>query len=299
MIPVNFSALTPAGTDAFFALIQSDENVIGTTSPAEVISFVVAVIFAYIIGVAAAFYLKRRFSHKMKKDQLDFWIKAVRVLLVIAAISVTIPAFFDASLTIIAGIVIGLVAVFALAGQKIITNFLCGIAIRYEHPFTSGDYITAGETSGTVVSITPFATIVRTTNGVSVHIPNEKVYAGDVSNFYLNVARRYDYELGIRYRDDIGQAIRIITGMLDSYQFVLKYPAPEAFVSDLADSSVKIKVRVWFPSAWAHTQDDVSLRTHILPEIKRALEAAGIAIPFPQRVVWFGNETQKNRPDDR
>jgi small-conductance mechanosensitive channel len=291
MIPINVSNLFPAGTEDYFALIQSDRNFFGATSPVEVFSFVIAVIIAYIIGIAAAFYLKRRFSHKMKKDQLDFRIKAVRVLLVLAAMAVTIPAFFDASLTIIAAVFLGLVAVFALAGQKVITNLLCGIAIRYERPFASGDYISTGEISGTVVTLTPFATIVRTINGGSVHLPNEMVYSGEVSNFHTNVARRYDCDLGIRYRDDIEQAIRIITGMLDSYQFALKYPAPEVFVSDLCESGVNIKVRIWFPSSWANTKDDVSLRTHILPELKKSLEGAGIEIPFPQRVVWFGNES--------
>jgi small-conductance mechanosensitive channel len=291
MIPINLTSFAPAGTESYFALVQSEENFFGATSPVEVFSFVVAVIIAYIIGIAAAFYLKRRFSHKMKKDQLDFRIKAVRVLLVLAAMAVTVPAFFDTSFEIIAVIFLGLVAVFALAGQKVITNLLCGIAIRYERPFAGGDYISAGGVSGTVITLTPFATVVRTVNGVSVHLPHEKVYSGEVSNFHTNVARRYDYDLGIRYQDDSEQAIRIITGMLDGCQFALKYPAPEVFVSDLCENSVNIKVRLWFPSAWANTQDDVSLRTHILPELKKALEGAGIEIPFPQRVVWFENES--------
>jgi len=68
------------------------------------------------------------------------------------------------------------------------------------------------------------------------------------------------------------------TGTLDGYPFALKHPAPEVFVSDLADSSVKIKIRVWFPSVWANTQDDIPLCTLILPMVKSALEAAGIQI---------------------
>jgi small-conductance mechanosensitive channel len=65
--------------------------------------------------------------------------------------------------------------------------------------------------------------------------------------------------------------------------------APEVFVSDLGQSSVTIRTRVWFPSVWANTQDDVSLRTAIIPQLKAALKKAGIEVPFPQQEVWFGN----------
>ena len=80
------------------------------------------------------------------------------------------------------------------------------------------------------------------------------------------------------------------TGILDAYPFALKHPAPEVFVSDLADSSVKVKIRVGFPSAWANTQDDSPLSTRILPMVKSALEGAGNLIPFPQRELWSGDE---------
>jgi small-conductance mechanosensitive channel len=80
------------------------------------------------------------------------------------------------------------------------------------------------------------------------------------------------------------------TGILDGCPFALKHPAPEVFVSDRADSSVKVKIHVWFPSPWANTQDDIPLCTRILPMVKSAPEAAGILIPFPQRELWSGNE---------
>jgi small-conductance mechanosensitive channel len=71
------------------------------------------------------------------------------------------------------------------------------------------------------------------------------------------------------------------TGILDDYPFALKHPTPEVFVSDRADGSVKVKIRVWFPSVWANTQDDIPLCTRILPEFKSAPEASDILIPFP------------------
>lgn len=294
--------ITPSGfniTDAnsIIAFIQSEDAVIGTASPGEILSFVAGLVIAYLIGIIAAFYVKRRFSHKVKKDHLYFWIRMMRILLIIAAIAVTVPPLFDASLMILGLILIGSVAVFALAGQKVISNLIAGLALMYERPYASGDFIGIGTTEGKVVSLALFATIVRTVNGVYIHIPNEQVYSSGISNFQANVARRYDYDIAIRYQDDSKEAVRIITGILERYHFALRHPAPEVFVSDLDENGVNIRARVWFPSAWANTQDDISVRTRILPEIKHALESAGIEIPFPQRTVWFGNEMHQDHAD--
>ncbi len=144
--------------------------------------------------------------------------------------------------------------------------------------------------SGTVVSISLFATLIRNVQGVLVHVPNEEVYTNAISNYHTNPARRFDYNIGIRFRDDAASAITCITGIVDAYPFALKTPDPEIFVSDLGESQVNIRIRVWFPSSWANTQDDISLRTALLPRIKSALEAEGIEVPFPQRTLWFANE---------
>jgi small-conductance mechanosensitive channel len=297
MIQINPPAFNVTDANSVLAFVQSEQNVIGTASPIEILSLAAALVIAYLIGIFVAFYLKRRFSHKIKKDHLDFWIKLVRTLLIIAAIAVTVPPIFDASLVIVGFILIGSVAVFALAGQKVISNLISGLALMYERPYSSGDFIGVGTTEGTVVSLTLFATIVRTVNGVYIHIPHEQVYTSGISNYQANVARRYDYDLVIRYQDDSKEAVRIILSVLEGYQFALKTPEPEVFVSDLDENGVNIRARVWFPSAWANTQDDISVRIRILPEIKHALESAGIEIPFPQRTVWFGNDMHQKHAD--
>ena len=293
MIPINLTGYSSVLSQDIPSLIQSDENLVGTASPVEIAAFVIAIVVAYLLGLLASYYLKRKFSHRMKKDHLDFWIRAIQIVLILAAVAITVPPFFDAGLIIVIWVLIGFIAVFAVAGQKVIANNIAALAIMYERPFSSGDFISVGETSGTVVSLGLFAISVRTTRGVLVHIPNDLVYTTTTSNYYSNTARRFEYDVGIRYRDDISRAITVIHRVIDGYTFALKNPQPEVFVSELMENSVNIRMRVWFPSEWANTQDDISLMTALLPRIKTALEAAGIAIPFPQRTLWFANDPKK------
>jgi small-conductance mechanosensitive channel len=97
--------------------------------------------------------------------------------------------------------------------------------------------------------------------------------------------------IGIGYRDDAGEAIRIISDLLKKHPYVLAHPEPSLFVSELADSSVNITINIWSPSAtwW-------SVKTEMLWKIKSTLEENGIEIPFPQRVITFSGE---NLPGSR
>jgi small-conductance mechanosensitive channel len=273
--------------------LTDETNMIGTSSPKEIGLFVFSLIIAYLLGLAIAHYLKLKLSHRLKPDQLHLMTRVIMVILFLIAFAITIPALLDLSYTIVLLFSFGVIAIIGISSQKVMSNMVGGLALLYEHPFSAGDFISTGNVSGTVVSTRLFSVLVRTTSGVSVQIPNDQIYSSEVSNYYANVARRYEYVVGIRYRDDVKKAIGIISGLLDDYTFVLKNPAPDVFVNDIDPDSVRVMFRIWFPSVWANTKDDISFRTEILPRVKAALEAAGIEIPYAHREILFADPHPK------
>jgi small-conductance mechanosensitive channel len=284
-----FNLTLPSATDVE-STVTSDNDFFATVSPRDILIFFVGIIAAYIIGLVISHHIRVRMSHRLKKDQLDILTGIIRAVLIIVAIGISLPGLLDLSVTII---LIGLVAIIAIIGvssQKVISNMVAGLALLYESPFATGDFISTGGVSGTVVSVRLFSVRIRTTDGVYVHIPNDQIYSTTVSNNHANVARRYVYSVGIRYQDDVKKAEGIIEKILETYTFVLKNPAPAVFVSDITADSVVLMIRAWFPSNWKLTQDDISLSIAILPRIKDALEAAGIEMPYAQRVIWFANQ---------
>lgn len=269
--------------------LTDETNVIGTSSPREIVLLFVSLAVAYLLGLLIAHYLKLKLSHRLKPDQLHLMNRVIMVILFLVACAITIPALLDLSYTIVLLVSFGIIAIIGISSQKVISNMVGGLALVYEHPFASGDFIKSGDVSGTVVSTRLFSVLVRTTSGVSVQIPNDQIYSSDVSNYYANVARRYEYVVGIRYKDDVKKAIGIISGLLEDYTFVLKNPAPDVFVNDIDPDSVRVMFRIWFPSVWANTKDDISFQTEILPRVKAALEAAGIEIPYAHREILFAD----------
>ena len=115
---------------------------------------------------------------------------------------------------------------------------------------------------------------------VKIILPNSAVGSGTITNYSAYDTRRNDLVIGISYDDDIGKAIGVIQGILDSENRVLKDPAAAIFVGELGASSVDIVVRPWCASS-----DYWVLRGDLTRKIKEELESAGCSIPYPQQDV--------------
>jgi len=225
--------------------------------------------------------LRRALENRMSKNELEILLKLIYFTIVILGVVIALPNIIaDLSGLLVAGGILGIIIGFA--SQSVVSNFVSGLFLMVEQPVKIGDNVNVGSISGNVEDISILSTTVRTYDGVFVRIPNEKVFNSDITNYWANVARRFDYAVGIRYQDDAGKAIGIIKNVLKDHPFVLQRPSPTVFVEELGDNGVNITVKIWSP---ARVWWDVKIE--LLWKIKVALEAEGIEIPFPQRTVWF------------
>jgi len=242
-----------------------------------------------IIAKTITVYLKKAFTEKIPKNDLNLILKIIYYVIIIIGVMMALPNIVeDLSGLLVAGGIAGVIIGFA--SQSVVANLISGIFLIVERPIMIGDNIFIDETYAVVEDIRIMSTIVRTFDGVYVRIPNEKVFTSNITNFVINVARRFEYTIGISYQDDASRAIAIIKEVLDKEPLSLKNPGPSIYVDELADNSVNIVVRIWAPSSvwW-------DVRTRMLQEIKTALDAEGIDIPFPQRTIWFADTLKTER----
>jgi len=177
-----------------------------------------------------------------------------------------------------AGFAIG----FALQGS--LSNFAAGVLLLVLRPFKIGDFVEAGGVSGTVKDIQLFTSVLATPDNVKVMVPNAQIYNGVIRNYNGYETRRIDLSVGIGYGDSIEQALDAALGLMTADERILSDPAPSAMVSDLGDSSVNLKLRMWVNVAdyW-----DVSF--DMTRRIKELFDDRGIEIPYPQHVVHMAN----------
>jgi small-conductance mechanosensitive channel len=255
-------------------------------SPFLKIAFAIGIIlFTIVIGKVITTYLRRSLKEKITKEHLEIILKVVYYsIIIIGLIFFVLPTLgVKPSGLLVAGGIAGIILGFA--SQSIVSNLISGIFLMIERPIKIGNQVNIDGISGFVEDINIISTIIRTYDGLFVRMPNEKVFTTNIKNYVGNVARRFEYIVGITYGDDADQAIGIIKNVIEAHPLALKIPGPMVFVDNLGDNAVNIIVRIWAPSTeW------FEVKTELLWIIKRTLEENGIEIAFPQRTLWFANE---------
>jgi len=173
-----------------------------------------------------------------------------------------------------AGLAIG------LAVQGTLSNVAAGVMLLIFRPFKVGDFIDAGGQAGTVRELGLFLTEMNTPDNVRISVPNASIWGAAIKNYSFNATRRVDLVVGIAYGDDINKAIASINTVITGDERSHTEPAPLIAVSELADSSVNLVIRVWCDSG-----DYWPLKFGLTKAIKERLDSDGITIPFPQREV--------------
>ena len=219
---------------------------------------------------------------------------AVLILGVLVAVTIMVPSFTPASL--ISALGVGGIAI-GFAFKDIFQNFLAGILLLLTEPFKIGDQIIYKDFEGTVESIQTRATAIRTYDGRRVVIPNAELFTNAVTVNTAYDRRRLQYDVGIGYGDDIARARQLMLEAMHEVDGVLRDPAPEALVIDLAESSVNIRVRWWVDPP--RQADVLDAQDKVLEAIKNKLVAHGIDLPFPTRQILFHDQTEATDGDRR
>ena len=245
--------------------------------------FILAV-FIFIIGLWAVRFLNRMVHNFFEKADYDPTLETflqsfigIALKIILFVLVITHLGVKSSSLVAIigaAGLAIGL----ALQGS--LSNFAGGMLILLFKPFKIGDYISAQGINGTVKEISIFTTKINTFGNQVAIIPNGQLSNNNIVNYNAEKTRRDKIKIGIGYSSDIKTAKDILLQICSENENINAEPAPEVYVSDLAESSVTLSLRFW-------TANEVFWVTHcdVLEKLKNRFDEEGIEIPFPQSVI--------------
>lgn len=173
-----------------------------------------------------------------------------------------------------AGLAVGM----ALQGS--LSNFAGGVLILILKPFKVGDVIKAQGFVGSVEKITTFSTFLKTPDNQVICIPNGGLANSPIVNINQEATRRVDFTFCIGYGDSISEAKNLLENIVSADSRILKDPAHQIVVGELADSSVNIYVR-----AWVDTADYWGVFFDTTETVKVEFDKSKISIPFPQTDV--------------
>ena len=173
-----------------------------------------------------------------------------------------------------AGLAVGL----ALQGS--LSNFAAGMLMIVFRPFEVGQFIESSGVSGTVEEIHIFTTHLTTPDNKAVIIPNAKLTGNSIVNYSAKQTRRVDLQVSVSYEDDLKKVRRVLEQIVSADERILKEPAPLIAVSELADSSVNLVMRLW-----VNASNFEGVKFGTTEKVKLRFDEEGITIPYPQRDV--------------
>lgn len=232
------------------------------------------------IGKRVVNLVKKGMKRADVDETLVFFLGNILNALVLAFVVIAALSKLGVETTSLAAIFAAASLAIGLSLQGSLSNLAAGVMIITFRPFKKGDYVEVSGVEGTVNDVSIFTTTLLTTDNKSVIVPNGAVIGGTITNFTKNDTRRVDMVFGIGYSDDIKRAKQVLEDVLASEPRILKDPAPQVAVSELADSSVNFVVR-----PWVKTADYWNVTFAINEAVKIRFDAENISIPFPQQDV--------------
>jgi len=166
-----------------------------------------------------------------------------------------------------------------LALQGTLGNVAAGVMILMLRPYRVGDKVELNGRQGTVVGMDLFNTRLLDYDGLTLYLPNGKVFGDMIVNITQAGRRRIELNFGVDYDDDLDLALKLLLDLAGGDKRVLAQPKPWANVTALADSSVTVTLRCWAtPDDWMNTKFD------LVKAVKETFEAQGLSFPYPHQV---------------
>lgn len=242
---------------------------------------IIGALLIFVIGMWMAKRIQKILVALMKKKKVDdtlqtFLENLVYILLMIVIVLASLSALGVETTSFIAilgaaGLAIG------LALQGTLGNVGSGVILISFRPFKVGDFVAAGGETGTIGSITLFATTLLTPDNKVITIPNSTIAGGNITNFSAKETRRLSLIFSIGYGDDLKLAKSVLQEIITSDPRVLSEPAPFVGVLELGESSVNFAFRPWVKS-----EDYWGVHFDMQEKVKLTFDEKGISIPFPQ-----------------
>ncbi len=219
-------------------------------------------------------------------------------ILILAVLTIANQLGFNITALVTGVGLIGLAV--SLAAQDTVGNIIAGITLAVDRPFEPGDWVRIGDLHAQVTALRLRSTVFTTFDNETMVSPNKVIASERIINYTQTNRIRVRVPLGIAYKEDIDAAREVMLGTLDGDDRILAEPEPSVLVMQLGASSIDVELRFWIIDPW----ELFPVQWEYLEKCKKALDKAGIEIPFPHMQLFLERskgltslaESIENRP---
>jgi small-conductance mechanosensitive channel len=167
--------------------------------------------------------------------------------------------------------------------QKIASNFISGIILLFEKSVQVDDLIELADgTRGFIRQTAARYTRLEIADGREMFIPNEEFISQRVTTLTHSTRRsRITVQVGVAYGSNVDLVHDTLIEAAKSAPRCLEDPAPLAFLTTFADSSINFDLHFWLDDV---TEGAAGPKHEVMKAILRLFTERGIDIPFPHQV---------------
>ena len=167
--------------------------------------------------------------------------------------------------------------------QKIAANYISGFVILAERSLRIGDMVKVDNFEGRVTDIRTRYTVIRALNGREAIVPNEMLITQRVENSSLADPKvSVTTTVQVAYGTDVRALRTKLETAMAQVPRVLADPAPNCQLANFAADGMDLSLSFWVndpENGQGNVRSDVNL------VVLDVLNAQGVQIPFPQRVL--------------
>jgi small-conductance mechanosensitive channel len=165
--------------------------------------------------------------------------------------------------------------------QKVVSNLISGVILLLDRSIKPGDVIEIAGTYGWITRLNARFVSVSTRDGIEHLIPNEDLITQRVTNWsYSDDRVRLHVGVGIGYRSDVREAMRLCMEAAEEVKRVLEAPAPICLLKAFGDSAIDLELRFWIRDPRNGT---ANVKSEVMLGIWDRFREHDIELPFPQR----------------
>ena len=167
--------------------------------------------------------------------------------------------------------------------QKLAANYVSGFVILAERSMRIGDSVKVDGFEGRISDIKARYTVIRSLTGRESIVPNEMLINSRVENLSLADSRiLQSTQVTVAYGTDVDGVMQLLLQACEEQNKVLKDPLPFVTLTNFGADGLEFGAHYWVDEQQAGL---LTLKSEINIRILQLLQAKGIEIPYPQRVV--------------